>query len=113
MLTSGLLLSLAGHFTVFVFQVMYFTWSMDHLKLLDRVEMREHGDDIFWWWQYVWLSVIALSSYGLDALMQLVPYSVTFFLDVGEPRNAWWASFLHINYPLSCYGQTSNPYCPY
>ena len=24
---------------------MYFTWSMDYLKLLDRVEMREHGDD--------------------------------------------------------------------
>ena len=98
---SGLLLSLAGHYAVFVFQVMYFTWAMDHLKLLDRVEMREHGDDLFWWWQYVWLSLIVLSSYGLESLMQLIPYSMTLFLHIGWPQNTWWASFLHINYPIS------------
>lgn len=51
-------------------------WSTQHIEHKDRVGMQAQGSFVFWWWQYLWLSVIAMVPYALEALQQIFPVCV-------------------------------------
>jgi callose synthase len=139
---AGLLLALAARYTVLVFQCLYFTWAMDRLHPLSA-PLRQHAvasgalgaassadaEAAFWWWQYAWLSALALSGYAVEALVQLVPAWASAVLTggsgatasaaasgaggrtsdaaaaaaaaAGARRSDWLAALLHVNFPLS------------
>ena len=56
------------------------------------------ADSNFWWWQFVWLSLLCMVSYFIDALLQFVPVAATLFY---TSQNDYVQSFLNILYPLS------------
>eukprot|EP00957_Ditylum_brightwellii_P173849 13235518-Ditylum_brightwellii.AAC.1 len=55
-------------------------------------------DSNFWWWQYIWLSVICMVPYILQAFAQLYP-PLTSWLYTNQ--NDFVQSFLQILFPLS------------
>lgn len=134
---SGLLLNLAARYTVLLFQCLYFTWALDrlHAPLSTSQALRDHAiasgalkspmdaqspdeEAHFWWWQYTWLSLLALSGYGVEAIVQLVPSWNSIVLTGGRKSAAsptssassapvsssssdWIAAMWHVNCPLS------------
>ena len=121
----GLLLGLLARYTALLFQTLYFTWAMDHMKLLDGAPVRRHAEAVlrakgeslgvgpgemdpatYWWWQYLWLSLAATALYGASAVLQLVPRAASAALTGGGrqtclSKSDWWAAMQYINFPLS------------
>ena len=56
------------------------------------------GDSNFWWWQYVWLSLLVMIPYLVECILQLVPSWAT---KLYTSQNDFVQSFLNILYPLS------------
>ncbi|CAN0121210.1 unnamed protein product, partial [Phaeothamnion confervicola] len=92
----GFLIRLATRFLVLVYQALYFMWSVDTGG--HTTGMQGEGDPMFWWWQYLWLSLIAMLPWVGEALLQPVPWLATYF---GSSSNEYLNAFLNICYPLS------------
>eukprot|EP00611_Tribonema_gayanum_P022145 TRINITY_DN4392_c0_g1_i8.p1 TRINITY_DN4392_c0_g1~~TRINITY_DN4392_c0_g1_i8.p1 ORF type:complete len:2019 (+),score=952.03 TRINITY_DN4392_c0_g1_i8:563-6058(+) len=75
---TGFLLRLCIRFLLLVYQALYFMWSVDSPST--KAGMQVQGPPLFWWWQYLWLSCLAMSTYIIEALMQLWPWLTTFIL---------------------------------
>jgi len=56
------------------------------------------GNSTFWWWQYIWLSLLCMIPYIVEALMQIYPASTTMLF---TSQNEFVQSFLNILFPLS------------
>ena len=58
----------------------------------------------FWWWQYVWLSLLGLAGYLLEALLQCLPPLLSVFLTGGRASKVSEtipaSSFACVNSPL-------------
>ncbi|CAN0471153.1 unnamed protein product, partial [Laminaria digitata] len=35
--------------------------------------MQAQGNWIFWWWQYLWISVFVMVPYVLESFQQIIP----------------------------------------
>ena len=95
--THAYLLRLCGGFLVLVYQSLYYHWSF-RTDIPAAGELRSVGDPHFWWWQYIWLSLIALSIYFLESFLcwapSLVSKLMTWNSDVVQ-------AILNICYPTS------------
>ena len=60
--------------------------------------MRGQGDANFWWWQYIWLSLVSSSLYLLQSVLCWFPSSITFLMTW---NNDLVQAVLNICYPLS------------
>jgi len=56
------------------------------------------ADSTFWWWQYIWLSLLCMIPYCVEAMMQIWPALSTMLY---TSQNDFIQSFLNILYPLS------------
>ena len=56
------------------------------------------ADSTFWWWQYVWLSLLCMIPYFLEALSNLCPSVTTALM---TSRNDYIQTFLNILFPIS------------
>lgn len=95
--THAYLLRLCGGFLVLVYQTLYYHWSF-RTDASSPGELRHAGDANFWWWQYVWLSLIALSFYLFESFMCLFPSIVSALMTW---NNDVVQAVLNICYPTS------------
>jgi callose synthase len=91
----GSVFSLGTRFLILSYQTFYLMWtfgpsSENHLGIDE--------DSNFWWWQYVWLSLLCMIPWMVEALMQLYPASSTALY---TSKNDYVQSFLNILFPLS------------
>lgn len=86
---------LVTRFITLVYQTLYLMWAFSPQK---GVYLGIEGDSIFWWWQYVWLSLLVMIPYLVECVLQLVPSWAT---KIYTSQNDFVQSFLNILYPLS------------
>jgi len=91
----GSVLILAARLLTLVYQSLYLMWAFSPQK---GVYMGMEEDSTFWWWQYVWLSLLVMIPYILETIPQIYPPLATKIL---TSQNDYIQSFLNILYPSS------------
>jgi callose synthase len=86
---------LVARYLTLVYQTLYLMWAFSPQK---GVYLGVEGDSTFWWWQYIWLSLLVMIPYFVEAILQLVPSWAT---KLYTSQNDVVQSFLNILYPLS------------
>jgi callose synthase len=91
----GSVFILVARFLTLVYQTLYLMWAFAPQK---GVYLGVEADSTFWWWQYVWLSLLVMVPYFVEAMLQVVPSWAT---KLYTSQNDIVQSFLNILYPLS------------
>lgn len=91
----GSIFTLMARFLVLVYQTLYFMWAYSPQK---GFYMGVEADKIFWWWQYVWISLLCMVPYFIEGIFQVWPALST---KLYTSQNDYVQSFLNILYPLS------------
>jgi len=92
----GSIFSLMARFLVLVYQTLYLMWMSGPEN---GVYMGiEDADSAFWWWQYIWLSLLCMTPWFLEASLQFYPEMTT---RIYSNQNDYLQSFLNILFPLS------------
>ena len=95
----GFIFTLGTRFLILIYQTFYLMWTFGPSTSPDSVRLGVAGEGPnFWWWQYVWLSLLCMIPWLAEALMQLYPASSTALY---TSRNHYTQSFLNIMFPLS------------
>lgn len=91
----GSVLILVARFLCLVYQTLYLMWafSPSHGTVFGIEE-----DSTFWWWQYIWLSLLIMIPYAFEMMLQIYPSLTTKIL---TSQNDYVQSFLNILYPIS------------
>lgn len=91
----GSVLILSARLLTLVYQSLYLMWAFSPQK---GVYMGIEEDSTFWWWQYIWLSLLVMTPYLLETIPQIYPPLATKIL---TSQNDYVQSFLNILYPSS------------
>ena len=91
----GSVFVLVARFLTLVYQTLYLMWAFSPQK---GVYLGIEADSTFWWWQYIWLSLLVMTPYFVESFLQLVPSLMT---RLYTSQNDYVQSFLNILYPLS------------
>jgi callose synthase len=94
----GFIFSIGSRFLILIYQTMYLMWTFCPSTGQSQSYLGIQADANFWWWQYVWLSLLCMVPWFVEALMQLYPASTTALY---TSRNDYVQSFLNILFPLS------------
>jgi len=91
----GSFFTLIARYLILVYQTLYFTWAFSprqgsHLGI--------NEDATFWFWQYIWLSLLCMIPYLFDSFIQIIPSLST---SLYTSQNVYVQSFLNILFPLS------------
>jgi callose synthase len=92
----GHLFSNLTRFLILVYQTLYLMYTFGP-KGNTYFDM-EDKDSNFWWWQYIWLSLLCMIPYFVEALLQLYPAMTT---KLYTSQNDYIQSFLNVLFPLS------------
>ena len=91
----GSIFILVARFLTLAYQTLYIMWAFSPQQ---GVYLGIEADSTFWWWQYIWLSLLVMIPHFIDSLMQFWP-SLTTALCTSQ--NDYVQSFLNMLYPLS------------
>jgi callose synthase len=91
----GSVFVLVARFLTLVYQTLYLMWAFSPQK---GVYLGIESDSTFWWWQYIWLSLLVMIPYFVEAVLQIVPSWMT---KLYTSQNEFVQSFLNILYPMS------------
>jgi callose synthase len=91
----GSIFVLVARFLTLIYQTLYLMWAFSPQK---GVYLGIEADSTFWWWQYIWLSLLVMIPYFVEAFLQLVP---SWGAKLWMSQNNYVQSFLHILFPLS------------
>ena len=91
----GSVFILVARFMTLVYQTLYLMWAFSPLK---GTFMGIEQDSTFWWWQYIWLSLLVMTPYVFDTVLQIVPSLST---KLFKNQNDYVQAFLNILYPMS------------
>lgn len=91
----GSMFVLIARFLTLVYQTLYLMWAFSPQK---GNYLGVEADSTFWWWQYIWLSLLVMIPYFFEAFLQVVPSLAT---KLYTSQNEIVQSFLNILYPLS------------
>jgi len=94
----GFIFSLSSRFLILVYQTLYLLFTFGPPSDASKIFIGIEGDSNFWWWQYIWLSLLCMSPWLLDAMMQCYP-ALTTKLFISQ--NDFIQSFLNILFPIS------------
>ena len=103
----GYLVRLLIGVLILTYQTIYYHWSFipDSSTPLDSVplfhdfrQQNEHQFQMFWWWQYIWLSLLSCSLYLLESLLCWCPGIVTALMTWD---NEYVQALLTVCYPMS------------
>lgn len=94
----GFIFSLGTRFLILVYQTMYLMWTFGPSTSQSKEFLGIDADANFWWWQYVWLSLLCMIPWVVEAFMQIYPASSTALY---TSRNEYVQSFLNILFPIS------------
>lgn len=64
----GSVFILVARFLTLVYQTLYIMWAFSPQR---GVYLGIEADATFWWWQYIWLSLLVMIPYCIEALLQL------------------------------------------
>jgi callose synthase len=91
----GSVLVVVARFLTLVYQTLYLMWSFSpqqgHYLGIEE-------DSTFWWWQYIWLSLLVMVPYFFEMILQIYPALTT---KLYTSQNDYVQSFLNILYPIS------------
>lgn len=88
-------LKILFRFVVLIYQTLYLMWTFGPT---DGSYFGLEEDSNFWWWQYVWLSLLCMVPYTFEALLNVYPVTTT---RLCTSNNDYLQSFLNILYPMS------------
>lgn len=91
----GSIFVLVARFLILVYQTLYLIWTFGPGK---GSYLGIEADSTFWWWQYVWLSLLCMIPYFMEALTNLCPSVTTMLM---TSRNDYIQTFLNILFPIS------------
>mmetsp|Transcript_6636 Transcript_6636/g.16316 ORF Transcript_6636/g.16316 Transcript_6636/m.16316 type:complete len:2130 (+) Transcript_6636:270-6659(+) len=91
----GSVLILSARFLTLTYQSLYLMWAF---APQDSFYMGVAQDSTFWWWQYIWLSLLVMIPYFLESMAQIYPPLATKIL---TSQNEFVQSILNILYPAS------------
>ena len=91
----GSVFVLVARFLILVYQTLYLMWTFGPSK---GSYLGIEADSTFWWWQYVWLSLLCMAPYALETLTNFFPAITT---KLCTSRNDYIQTFLNILYPSS------------
>lgn len=96
----GYLIRILAGYLIFSYQTIYFHWAFvtQANTNLKELPLFNQGNNIFWWWQYLWLSIFACSLYFLQSFLALVPSVAT---SIMEYKSEVVQALLSICYPIS------------
>jgi callose synthase len=96
----GFLLRIIAGYVILCYQTVYFHWSFvnEGENKLKHISLFSNGDAQFWWWQYVWLSVISLALYFFQSLLSFFPVVGSAVLSF---KSEIVQAFLSVWYPFS------------
>eukprot|EP00537_Pseudo-nitzschia_pungens_P009567 CAMPEP_0172380904 /NCGR_PEP_ID=MMETSP1060-20121228/70676_1 /TAXON_ID=37318 /ORGANISM="Pseudo-nitzschia pungens, Strain cf. cingulata" /LENGTH=2133 /DNA_ID=CAMNT_0013108671 /DNA_START=189 /DNA_END=6590 /DNA_ORIENTATION=+ len=91
----GSVLIMSGRILTLIYQSLYLMWAFSPQQ---GVYMGIEQDSTFWWWQYIWLSLLVMVPYTLELIPQIYPPLATKIL---TSQSDYMQSFLNILYPSS------------
>eukprot|EP00562_Extubocellulus_spinifer_P006927 CAMPEP_0178517366 /NCGR_PEP_ID=MMETSP0696-20121128/25651_1 /TAXON_ID=265572 /ORGANISM="Extubocellulus spinifer, Strain CCMP396" /LENGTH=2108 /DNA_ID=CAMNT_0020147789 /DNA_START=313 /DNA_END=6639 /DNA_ORIENTATION=+ len=91
----GSVFTLLARFLILVYQTLYLIWTFGPE---DGVYLGINAESDFWWWQYIWLSILCMIPWFFDACLQFCPPLQT---KIYTSRSNFVQSFLNILVPLS------------
>mmetsp|Transcript_1310 Transcript_1310/g.1888 ORF Transcript_1310/g.1888 Transcript_1310/m.1888 type:complete len:2118 (-) Transcript_1310:113-6466(-) len=94
----GSVFTMGTRFLILIYQTMYLMWTFGPSTGASISYMGIEADANFWWWQYVWLSLLCMIPWMMEVAMQIYPASLTALY---TSRNDYVQSFLNILFPLS------------
>jgi len=94
----GSIFSLSARFLVLVYQTMYLMWTFGPSTGDSKIYLGIEGDSNFWWWQYVWISLLCMIPWFIEVIFGFFPFMTT---KVFTSQNDYVQSFLHILVPIS------------
>ena len=91
----GSVFVLVARFLILTYQTLYLMWTFgpgggSYLGV--------EADSTFWWWQYIWLSLLCMTPYILETVTNLFPAITT---RLCTSRNDYVQTFLNILFPSS------------
>lgn len=93
----GYILRLSATYVILIYQAVYYHWAFCE-NPAESESMRSFGDNNFWWWQYVWLSLFALALYLAEAILCWTPQLASVLYSVD---NDVLQAVLNICYPFT------------
>jgi callose synthase len=91
----GSIFTLVARFLILVYQSLYLMWAFSPQK---GIYLGIEADSTFWWWQYIWLSLLCMIPYFVECVFQIWPALSTRLF---TSQNDYIQSFMNILYPLS------------
>ncbi|KAL3922878.1 MAG: hypothetical protein SGILL_001970 [Bacillariaceae sp.] len=91
----GSVLILVARFLTLTYQSLYLMWAFSPQQ---GTYLGIEEDSTFWWWQYIWLSLLVMLPYILELIPQVYPPLATTIL---TSQSDYVQSFLNILYPSS------------
>jgi len=92
---SGSVFILLARFLTLVYQTLYLMWAFSSVQ---GIHLGIDKDATFWWWQYIWLSLLIMVPYICESILQVFPPLAA---RIYMSQNDYVQSFLNILYPLS------------
>ena len=94
----GFVFALGTRLLILAYQTLYLMWAFGPSFDSTTNHFGLEEDSLFWWWQYIWLSLLCMLPWVFEVLMQIYPACSTKFY---TSRNEYVQSFLNILFPLS------------
>jgi callose synthase len=91
----GSVFVLVARFLILAYQTLYLMWTFGPSG---GSYLGVEADSTFWWWQYVWLSLLCMTPYILETVTNLFPAITT---RLCTSRNDYVQTFLNILFPSS------------
>jgi callose synthase len=96
----GFVLRICTGYLILCYQTVYFHWTfvVDSNTSLQDIPLYQKGDNVFWWWQYIWLSLFACSLYILQSVLCWIPSVGSAVLNV---KNGLMQALIAVCYPFT------------
>lgn len=91
----GSVFVLVSRFLILAYQTMYLMWTFGPSG---GSYLGVEADSTFWWWQYVWLSLLSMTPYIIETVTNFCPVITT---RLCTSRNDYVQTFLNILFPSS------------
>lgn len=91
----GSVFTLLARFLILVYQTLYLMWTFGP-QVGTYLGIEAESD--FWWWQYIWISLLCMIPWFFDSFLQFYPALQT---KIYTSQNDLLQSFLNILFPLS------------
>ena len=91
----GSIFSFVSRFLILIYQTLYLMYTFGPRG---NTYFGIEADSNFWWWQYIWLSLLCMMPYFVDSFLQCYPAMSTRVL---MSQNDYIQSFLNVLFPLS------------